>query len=84
MGDWREEVILWDDADSCTLNIFTTNIPTECRVPWLMTDHIYEMGVAWQNVGYNMPPHLGYYLPDYISETNPTTAALLLSTISQA
>ena len=71
MGDWREEVILWDDADSCTLNIFTTNIPTECRVPWLMTDHIYEMGVAWQNVGYNMPPHLGYYLPDYISENQP-------------
>lgn len=71
MGDWREEVILWDGADSCTLNIFTTNIPTEYRVPWLMTDHVYEMGVAWQNVGYNMPPHLGYYLPDYISENQP-------------
>jgi rhamnogalacturonan endolyase len=23
------------------------------------------MGVAWQNVGYNQPPHLGYYLPDH-------------------
>ncbi|MBQ4175020.1 MAG: rhamnogalacturonan lyase, partial [Prevotella sp.] len=21
-------------------------------------------GVAWQNVAYNQPPHLGYYLPD--------------------
>ena len=28
-----------------------------------MHDHIYRMGVAWQNVGYNQPPHLGYYLP---------------------
>lgn len=67
LGDWREEVILWDSTDSCTLNIFTTNIPTEYRVPWLMIDHTYEMGVVWQNVAYNMPPHLGYYLPDYIA-----------------
>ena len=28
-----------------------------------MHDHIYRMCVAWQNVGYNQPPHLGYYLP---------------------
>ena len=40
------------------LNIFTTNIPTDYRVPTLMHDHIYRMGVAWQNVGYNQPPHL--------------------------
>lgn len=65
-GDWREEVILWNSSDSCTLNIFTSNIPTEIRIPWLMTDHVYEMGIAWQNVAYNMPPHLGYYLPDRI------------------
>jgi hypothetical protein len=24
------------------------------------------MGICWQNVAYNQPPHLGYYLPDYI------------------
>lgn len=63
-GDWREEVIYWDKSDASHLNIFTTNIPTEYRVPTLMHDHIYRMGVAWQNVGYNQPPHLGYYLPD--------------------
>ena len=63
-GDWREEVIYWDESDASHLNIFTTNIPTEYRVPTLMHDHIYRMGVAWQNVGYNQPPHLGYYLPD--------------------
>lgn len=70
MGDWREEVILWDSSDSCTLNIFTTNIPTQVRVPWLMTDHLYEMGITWQNVGYNMPPHLSYYLPDLVATDN--------------
>jgi rhamnogalacturonan endolyase len=31
-----------------------------------MHDHVYRMGVAWQNVAYNQPPHLGYYLPDFI------------------
>ena len=64
-GDWREEIIYWDESDASHLNIFTTNIPTEYRVPTLMHDHIYRMGVAWQNVGYNQPPHLGYYLPDH-------------------
>ena len=63
-GDWREEVIYWDESDASHLNIFTTNIPTDYRVPTWMHDHIYRMGVAWQNVGYNQPPHLGYYLPD--------------------
>ena len=66
-GDWREEIILWSTADNATLNIFSTNTPTEYRVPTLMHDHTYRMGVAWQNTAYNQPPHLGYYLPDYIS-----------------
>ena len=65
LGDWREEIILWDSTDGCTLNIFTTNIPTEHAIPTLMHDHTYRMGVAWQNSGYNQPPHVGYYLPDY-------------------
>jgi len=24
------------------------------------------MAVAWQNSGYNQPPHISYYLPDFI------------------
>lgn len=63
-GDWREEVIYWDESDAAHLNIFTTNTPTDYRVPTLMHDHVYRMGVAWQNTAYNQPPHLGYYLPD--------------------
>ena len=65
-GDWREELILWDASNSAALNIFTTNIPTEYRVPTLMHDHTYRMAVAWQNTAYNQPPHLGFYLPDFI------------------
>ena len=68
-GDWREEVILWSKTDSCTLNIFTTDQPTQYRVPTLMHDHVYRMGIAWQNTAYNQPPHLGYYLPDRFEKT---------------
>ena len=63
-GDWREEIILWDKSDGATLNVFSSNEPTNYRVPTLMHDHTYRMGIAWQNVAYNQPPHLGYYLPD--------------------
>ena len=63
-GDWREEIILWNSADAATLNVFSSAEPTTYRVPTLMHDHTYRMGIAWQNVAYNQPPHLGYYLPD--------------------
>ncbi len=64
-GDWREELILRNSAGNA-LFIYSTVSPTDYRVPTLMHDHTYRMGVAWQNVAYNQPPHLGYYLPDYI------------------
>ena len=64
-GDWREELILRNSTNNA-LNIFTTVIPTDYRVPTLMHDHVYRLGICWQNVAYNQPPHLGYYLPDYI------------------
>ena len=71
LGDWREELILWDSRDNATLNIYSTVIPTEYRVPTLMHDHTYRMGICWQNTAYNQPPHLGYYLPDYLDGKLP-------------
>lgn len=64
-GDWREELIVRSNTDDA-LNIYSTISTTNYRVPTLMHDHVYRMGVAWQNVAYNQPPHLGYYLPDFI------------------
>lgn len=61
LGDWREEVI-WRTQDNSAIRIYTTTIPTEFSVPPLMTDHVYRMGIVWQNSSYNQPPHLGYYL----------------------
>jgi len=66
IGDWREEIILWDYQNPTELYVHTTTIESNYRVPTLMHDHTYRMGVCWQNTAYNQPPHLGYYLPDYI------------------
>ena len=66
-GDWREELVMWNKADSSELMIFSTSTPTSYAIPTLMHDHVYRMGIAWQNTAYNQPPHLGYYLPDYVN-----------------
>ncbi len=67
LGDWREELIMWNKRDSSQVMLFTTWTPTNYLVPTLMHDHTYRMAIAWQNTAYNQPPHLGYYLPDYTS-----------------
>jgi rhamnogalacturonan endolyase len=72
LGDWREELVMWNKKDSSEIMIFTTWTPTNYAVPTLMHDHTYRMGVAWQNTAYNQPPHLGYFLPDYIEGRLPS------------
>ena len=68
-GDWREELIMinyeadWK-ASTCDLLIYSTPEPTKYKVPCLMEDHTYRMGIAWQNSSYNQPPHLGYSLAE--------------------
>ena len=66
LGDWREELVMWSLNDPSQIMIYSTLTATDYTVPTLMHDHVYRMGVAWQNTAYNQPPHLGYYLPDYI------------------
>lgn len=61
LGDWREEILLRSE-DSSEFRLYTTTIPTSYRIPVLMQDPIYRMGIAWQNVGYNQSPHTGFYL----------------------
>ena len=67
LGDWREEVLLWDTSDSSKLRIYTTTILTTYRLYTLMHDPVYRMGIAWQNAAYNQPPHLGFYIGDGLS-----------------
>lgn len=63
LGDWREEVI-WRTNENSALRIYTTNAITNYRFATLMHDHVYRLGIAWQNVAYNQPPHTGFYLGD--------------------
>nr|WP_100407535.1 rhamnogalacturonan lyase [Bacillus solitudinis] len=63
LGDWREEAI-WRTAENTALRIFTTTSLTSHRIHTLMHDPVYRLGIAWQNVSYNQPPHTSFYLGD--------------------
>ncbi|MFS0873288.1 rhamnogalacturonan lyase [Paenibacillus xylanilyticus] len=65
-GDWREEVV-WRTNDSSALRIYTTTAVTDKRLYTLMHDPVYRLGIAWQNVAYNQPPHTGFYLGEGMS-----------------
>ena len=61
IGDWREEVV-WRTADNKELRLYTTTIPTEHRFYTFMHDPQYRLSIAWQNVGYNQPPHTSFFV----------------------
>lgn len=61
LGDWREEVC-YPTEDNGTLRIFMTTYPTDYKIPTLMHDTQYREAIAWQNVGYNQPPHPKFYV----------------------
>lgn len=61
LGDWREELILRSE-DNKELRIYSTTIPTDVRQYTLMHDPQYRLSIAWQNIGYNQPPHTSFYM----------------------
>ncbi|MDQ0972094.1 fibronectin type 3 domain-containing protein [Neobacillus niacini] len=61
LGDWREEII-WRTDDSSALRVYMTTEETENRIYTLMHDPQYRLSIAWQNVGYNQPPHTSFFL----------------------
>ena len=76
LGDWREEVICPSSDKLTDIKIFSTWYPTEHRIPWLMTDHTYYMQAIQENVGYNQPTNVGYYLgSDYANDAEIWAAA---------
>lgn len=66
-GDWREEVI-YRTEDNKELRIFTTSIATEHRLYTLMHNLQYRQSIAWQNVAYNQPPHVSFYMDEKMPE----------------
>lgn len=61
LGDWREEVIYVDSAET-QLKIFSTWYPTDYRFRPLLEDHHYEMSALNENIGYNQPTETGGYM----------------------
>lgn len=61
LGDWREELIC-RTKDNKELRIFSTTIPTGKRFYTLMHNPQYRLSIAWQNVAYNQPPHVSYFM----------------------
>lgn len=70
LGDWREEFITYNSSDPSKINIFTTATPSDYRLVTLMHDLVYREGVARENVSYNQPPHLGYYIGEGIGNVS--------------
>lgn len=71
-NDGQPFTIDWD-VRQYYLTVFTTTIPTEYRLPWLRDDHAYDMSIAWQNVGYNQPPHLSFSPLEAYDAIGPST-----------
>ncbi len=61
LGDWREELIC-RTKDNKELRIFSTSITTDKRFYTLMHNPQYRLSIAWQNVAYNQPPHVSYFM----------------------
>ncbi|MBM7602917.1 fibronectin type 3 domain-containing protein/lysophospholipase L1-like esterase [Metabacillus crassostreae] len=70
LGDWREEII-WRTDDSSGLRVYIPTEETEHKIFTLMHDPQYRVAIAWQNVGYNQPPHPSFYIGEGM-ETPPT------------
>ena len=63
LGDWREEIVTWDQSGAdYRLIINATDYTTDYAVPHLMDDASYRAQLIAQNVVYNQPPHLSYDL----------------------
>ncbi len=76
LGDWREELIC-RTADSKELRIYSTAIPTTLKLYTLMHNPQYRLSIAWQNVAYNQPPHVSYFLGQGMKMPPPPPITLI-------
>lgn len=81
-GDWREEVI-WRASANDALYIFTTTTPSTYKFRTFLHDAQYRVALAWQNTGYNQPPHVSYYLGEGMS-TPPAPNIEIIGATNQA
>ncbi|MBO7139861.1 MAG: hypothetical protein J6W19_04730 [Prevotella sp.] len=68
LGDWREEFIVPDQTKLANIKVFSTWYPTTHRIPWLMLDHTYYMQCIHEQVGYNQPTNVGFYMGSELTD----------------
>ena len=68
LGDWREEIV-WITSDESALRIYMTPFAAQNRIPTLLSDRQYRLGLVWQNVGHNQPPHMSYDMQTLFDKT---------------
>jgi hypothetical protein len=61
LGDWREELVL-RESSTTALRVYTTTDVTKRRIYTLMHDPTYRAQVAFEQSGYNQPPHVGFHI----------------------
>lgn len=64
IGDWREEMIYAHNVGGIPveLRVFTTDYPCNYKFPYLMSNRHYRLSAAHQNIGYNQPTQIDYYI----------------------
>lgn len=64
LGDWREEMIYahYVGGNPIELRIFSTDYPCNYKFPYLMSNRHYRLSAAHQNIGYNQPTQIDYYI----------------------
>ncbi|MBD9729522.1 rhamnogalacturonan lyase [Streptomyces sp. ID-01-6.2a] len=75
LGDWREEVI-WPTSNNTALRIYSTPYQTNTRITTLLHDTQYRTALAWQNSGYNQPPHPSFFIGGNMPTPPRPTVAL--------
>ena len=60
--------MIWRSSDSTQLRIYTTTAVSNRRIYTLMHDREYSLSIAWQNVGYNQPPHTFFYIGNSMAD----------------
>ncbi len=89
-GDFREELVLFVAGENSSyacdyaLRVITSTFDTSYKLPWLRDDHVYSLGIANQNVGYSLPPHLGYNAVAYYKRLENSTGLTSISEINKA
>ena len=76
IGDWREEFIARVNAR--TIRIYTTGVYSEFSLPSLWYDHQYRQAMATQEMVYNLPPNVSYFIGElegYTTAPPPYTFA---------